>query len=347
MDFDSAYLNSNMDKPVLLEVPLGWSQSLVDYIDAVLLVKKGLYGLKQAGRLWYCTLLQALVKLGFTQVGGEDCLHIWECDGRWVLLLVFADDLLLMGSDNDALDNVKSSIKGEFKAKDLGIIDSFIGMKVEYTSKGITLSQPGYATSVVQRFAMQDAHASTLPLPANYDASPEDSVPCDVKLYQELLGCLLHLTNFTRPDLTFSVGLLCRHMANPRHKHLQAAKQVVKYVKGTMNAGITFDGSTDLVAYCDSDWAGDRTDRKSTSGGVILAAGGPVWYYCRKQTCTALSSVEAEYVSASETAKGVSWINKASAPYRTLFGCSLTTALRSTWTTKVLFVWWTESHLSH
>lgn len=115
----------------------------------------------------------------------------------------------------------------------------------------------------------------------------------------------------TRPDLMFVVCLLSRYMANPTDLHMQAAKRVLRYLKGTVDMGVFYKrgGVEGLLAYTDSDYAGDVDDRKSTSGYVFLLGGGAVSWSSRKQPVT-LSTTEAEFVAAGSCACQCVWMRR-------------------------------------
>ena len=86
------------------------------------------------------------------------------------------------------------------------------------------------------------------------------------------VGSLLHLYNRTRPDIAYAVGLVSRFSSDPCKEHWMAVKRIFRYLKSTTNYGLLYkaEGSTDCVGFSDADWAGDLSDRKSTSGFVFL-----------------------------------------------------------------------------
>jgi hypothetical protein len=88
----------------------------------------------------------------------------------------------------------------------------------------------------------------------------------DATLYRQIIGSLMYLMN-TRPDIYFAVNTLSQFLVKPRRVHLVAPKHVMRYLKGTMDYGISYDGDHDftLSGYTDADWVGSITDRKSTS----------------------------------------------------------------------------------
>lgn len=106
----------------------------------------------------------------------------------------------------------------------------------------------------------------------------------------------------TRSDIAFGVNVLSRFKKNPGIQHWKVAKQIVRYLKGTLEQGIIYNGSKEdeatLVGYSDADWAGDQNDRKSMSGYIMIMCGGPVTWTSRKQEVNALSTLESEYIAA-------------------------------------------------
>ncbi|KAL8161205.1 hypothetical protein V2J09_012694 [Rumex salicifolius] len=96
----------------------------------------------------------------------------------------------------------------------------------------------------------------------------DEEPPVDATIYRSIIGSLRYLVN-TRPDLAYSVGVVSRYMEAPTTAHMMAVKQILRYVRGTLGMGCVYrkeQGNEDLVGYSDSDMAGDKDDRKSTSG---------------------------------------------------------------------------------
>jgi len=113
----------------------------------------------------------------------------------------------------------------------------------------------------------------------------------------------------TRPDLAYTMSRLSKFFDSPTEEHAAAAKRVLRYLKGTVNKGITYMGSKRTFAgYSDSDFAGDVDDRKSTGGYVFLLHGGAISWKAKKQALPALSMVEAEYIAGAEACKEAIWL---------------------------------------
>ncbi|GAA0166349.1 hypothetical protein LIER_40172 [Lithospermum erythrorhizon] len=122
----------------------------------------------------------------------------------------------------------------------------------------------------------------------------------DETQYKQIVGSLMYLTS-TRPDIMFATGFISRYMSKPTDLHLQLAKRILRYLKGTQEHGIFYQrgpGNGEFIAYTDSDYAGDHEDRKSTSGYVFMMSSGAIAWSSRKQPIVTLSTTEAEFVAA-------------------------------------------------
>ena len=92
-------------------------------------------------------------------------------------------------------------------------------------------------------------------------------------------------------------------MCSLTQNHLQAAKRILRYIRGTLHFGIAFTpGLPSLSAYCDADWAGDPVDRRSISGLVVFFGNCPITWSTKKQSTVSRSSTEAEYRALASTA---------------------------------------------
>jgi hypothetical protein len=117
---------------------------------------------------------------------------------------------------------------------------------------------------------------------------------------------------YTRPDIAFTTRRLSQHLKGPVQRHYSGLKELLRYIGSTINQRIRYGPSTnrDLVVYTDTDWAGDKTDQKSTSGFVVMLYRGPVCWASRKQTSVATLSTESEYIALSTGAKQAVWIGQ-------------------------------------
>ena len=156
---------------------------------------------------------------------------------------------------------------------DLGKMKYFLGVEVVQNSDGIFICQRKYAKKVLERFGMEMSNPVKNPIVPGCKLSKHEgsAVNVDATEYKKLVGSLLYLTT-TRPDLMYVVGLISRYMEKPTELHLQAGKRILRLLKGTMELGIGYrkGGDGSLIAFADSDYAGDIDDRKSTSGYVFM-----------------------------------------------------------------------------
>ena len=125
------------------------------------------------------------------------------------------------------------------------------------------------------------------------------------------IGCLRYLLH-TRPDLSFSVGVLSRYMQNPRDSHGVGMKQVLRYLQGSLAYGLVFESSKmkipKLVGYSDSSYNVDPDDGKSTTGHIFYIDNSPISWCSQKQEVVALSSCEAEFMAGTEAARQAIWL---------------------------------------
>ena len=131
--------------------------------------------------------------------------------------------------------------------------------------------------------------------------------------FRSITGGLMYLCNTTRPELTCAVSNLARYMAAPKTEHLIAAKRVLRYLKGTINLKLTFNagvGLQQLHGFADADYAGCKITRKSNTGFVFYVLGAAVAWKRRLQPTVALSSMEAEYMAASDASKEAIWLRR-------------------------------------
>jgi len=299
-DFITAYLNGKMRTKVYITAPEG-----VACPDGwVWLLLKALYGLKQSGREWNIELVDLLTSLGFRQSKTDASLFV-RTDPSFVAIIVYVDDLIIAAVKGTNMKKLTDQLGQRFKGKDLGDAHHILGIKIDRDrfKKTLSMSQARYARAVLDRFGMSTCKPAKTPMETGLSLLPrqEGEDAADTHLYRSIVGSLMYLAQGTRPDLAFVVSLLGRYAADPSAQHMAAAKRALRYLKGTVGARLTFNGSRGLapIGFVDADWAGDKSDRKSTSGYAFLMAGGAVTWGSKKQTAVATSTTEAEYVAAS------------------------------------------------
>jgi len=308
MDVDGAFLQADLDIDIYIRQPEGFVDP--DRPNAVYKLLKSLYGIRQAGRYWYDDIDGFLISIGFRRVSIEPCVYVLEKDNKLVIVALYVDDKILLGH-KELLSWVRKRLKERFPIKDLGPPKSILGIEVirNLYNRTLSLKQGGAIKQILAEHNMSDCQPCATPMEPGLDLPRLDTIaPAASKLpYRRLVGCLLYIALGTRPDIAFAVNYLSRFITCYDERHWKAAQRVLRYLKGTLDYGITYSAHTDdpliLRGAGDADWGGDTHDRKSVTGFFFFLTGGPISWRVRKQSTVALSSTEAEYLSATDTSK--------------------------------------------
>ena len=188
----------------------------------------------------------------------------------------------------------------------------FNGIQVEPDSDGgVFLHQQRFARELLDEFGFSDATPRRVPLDDHCAPLPRavDEPECSVGItrYQQAVGSLLYLLP-TRPDLQYAVSLCARFMSRPAEHHWTMVCSILRYVSSTVELGLHYRRSSSISppvfsAYSDADWAGSRSDRKSTSGYVVYWGTCLISASSAKQNSVALSTCESEFISATRCAQ--------------------------------------------
>ncbi|XP_057976045.1 uncharacterized mitochondrial protein AtMg00810-like [Malania oleifera] len=251
-----------------------------------------------------------LFSVGFSQSKVDYSLFTKKEGGSFVALLLYVDDILLASSDLAVLENVKKSIVAEFKLKDLGSTKFFLGMKIAWSKKVISLSQRKYCLELISDAGLLAAKPVSFPMDPHTKLSKDaGELVDDVSAYRRLIRRLLYLTH-TRPDITFDVHHLSQFLDIPRMPHLQAAMRILRYLKSAPGQGLFFPSSSKvhLKAFSDSDWANCLDTCRSISGFCIFIGDSLLSWKSKKQHTISRSSVKAEYRSMAVTVCEIIWL---------------------------------------
>lgn len=311
LNVKSAYLHGELNEDVFVEQPRGYEQKGGEH--KVYKLHKALYGLKQAPRAWFSRIEAHFTHEGFQKCISEHTLFVKQNSGGKILIVsVYVDDLIYTGDDEQMMLEFKESMMKVFDMTDLGKMRFFLGIEVLQMDDGIYVCQRKYAQEILKRFGMEECNAVKNPIVPGFKIDKnEGGVKVDETYYKQIVGSLMYITT-TRPDLMFIVSFIGRFMARPTEVHLLAAKRALRYLKGTIDYGICYskNGNQELIAFTDSDYAGDLEDRKSTPGYVFMLSGGAVSWSSKKQPIVTLSTTEAEFVVAATCACQAVWMRR-------------------------------------
>ncbi|GKV30529.1 hypothetical protein SLEP1_g39332 [Rubroshorea leprosula] len=181
--------------------------------------------------------------------------------------------------------------------------EGIILVMIEHSSHEMKVTQQKYALDLLKRFGLDNCKPAPTPVALGSKLSQKESTLVKhPERYRSLVGTLQYLT-FTQPDITYVVNQVCQFMHDPQEAHLQVAKRILGYIKGTLHNGLFFSAhktKVDLVAFSDADWGGDPDSRKSIFGFCVFFTGSPISLSSKKQRKVSRSSTKAEYKAVSD-----------------------------------------------
>ncbi|KAL0350117.1 UNVERIFIED_CONTAM: Retrovirus-related Pol polyprotein from transposon TNT 1-94 [Sesamum radiatum] len=193
--------------------------------------------------------------------------------------------------------------------KDLGEADVILGVKIRKTENGFLLCQSHYIEKILKRFNCHEE----IPIRTPYDPSiclkknNGDSV--SQAEYAKIIGSVMFLMNYTRPDIAYAVSRLSRYTHNPNKEHWDALRHLLKYLKGTINLYLYFNKYPGVLeGFCDANSVTDNDEVSSTSGYVFTLGGGAISWKYAKQTCIARSIMESEFIALKLAGQEAEWL---------------------------------------
>ncbi|CAA7040557.1 unnamed protein product [Microthlaspi erraticum] len=251
-----------------------------------------------------------LIQTGFTNSLSDTSLFIYCRDSVLLCVLVYVDNIIVLGNRPELVISVEKSLGTRFFIKDLCDIQYFLGIEVTRTSHGLHLMQRKYIVDLLTKTHMLDAKPITTPMATSPKLTLHSGKPLDsAKEYRMVVGSLQYLA-FTRPDITFSVNKLSLYMHSPMEDHWQAAKRVFWYLAGMLTHGIFLNSSSTLTihGFYDADWVGDVDDYNSTNAFIVYLGKNPISWSSKKLKGVARSSTEVDYRDVANTAAEIRWI---------------------------------------
>ncbi|KAJ4796184.1 Retroelement pol polyprotein-like [Rhynchospora pubera] len=307
MDVHNAFLHGDLNEEVYMRLPPGFNSSQP---GKVCRLRKSLYGLRQAPRMWFSKLSAALQSYGFVQSKADYSLFSYTKGDVFLAILVYVDDLVIAGNNSEALKRFKQYLSSTFHMKDLGALKYFLGIEITRGSEGLFLCQRKYTLDILAESGLLGAKPAAFPIEQNHQLLTATGPLLDEpERYRRIVGRLIYLT-ITRPELCYSVHVLAQFMKAPLQAHYDAAIRVLRYLKGNPGQGVVLRADSDLrlYAYCDSDWASCPLTRRSLTGYFVMLGRSPISWKTKKQHTVSRSSAEAEYRSMATTACELTWL---------------------------------------
>ena len=316
-------------------------------------LKKTLYGLKRSPRHWYEKCRSILLSIGFKQCPNAPCLFVGNLiEGEPPLYIgIYVDDFAYFSESDEVEQKFEEEFGKRIKTKFNGVIDYFLGIKFTYKNYqdgtlSCHLSQEAFTDTLVNHCKLDSPHVTTphspyrsgLPVDKLYDEEYDSKTQKGLTAkMQHLIGCLTWLSTSTRPDISTITNILAKYLSKPTKAHIDAAKRVVRYLKGTRTYGIGFKSSktttlqtfvkfpipnNKITALTDANWGPQDQSKlrnketipelelfKSRSiSGFLIWYGGPVHWVSKRQAITARSSAEAEIYATDECVKFLQYL---------------------------------------
>jgi hypothetical protein len=233
---------------------------------------------------------------------------------------MWVDDLLLFADTPSLMDGLKRQLKNIFDVTDLGEPSKIVGIEItrDRPNRSIRISQSKYIETILIKHGLQSSNSVGMPLdPAIIVLEKEDTDQDGNRSngYASLIGSLMYLAVAMRPDLAYTIQRLSSFTANPGLKHWIAVKRVLRYLAGTRNLGIKYQGDKvpdktqiRFIGWTDADFANDPRDRISISGYVFKLGNGAITWSSKKQNAVSLSSTEAEYTAMAHATREAVWL---------------------------------------
>lgn len=305
-DVKSAFLYGELQEEIYMKQPDGHD----DGTGRVCKLLKSIYGLKQAPRCWNEKFREFLQSCDLKQMDSDPCLFVNE--DKSLFLVLYVDDGLVAAKDSRLLDLFFKKLSANFAVRSEPA-NYFLGLQIEYLDDGsIFIHQENYCKKVLDSFNMSATDPVSIPIDKSM-LSVEDSEKLDEQTpYRKAVGSLIYLATVSRPDISYVISVLSQFLDKPTKVHWCLVKKVLKYLKGTSGLGILYNANAEskLECFSDSDFAGDPSSRKSTSGMLFKFCGGAITWASKRQKCIALSTTEAEFVAASQASKEAVWLHR-------------------------------------
>ncbi|SGZ30843.1 BQ5605_C046g12242 [Microbotryum silenes-dioicae] len=307
-DIDKAYLHGELDHDIWMTTLRGFDFPS----DKVLRLRRSIYGLKQAGRIWNRHIDTSLKNLGYKATGTDHCIYSRIDDRqRPHYIALYVDDLLIVSPHLDEIERVICGLEQRYGVKRLGPAEYILGIQIRRLDDGsIALSQERYIMDVLARFHFDTTtRGTTVPMTPGLSltAIPGQGTERIRSWYLQAIGSLLYISLGTRPDIAFAVSYLSRFANNPGRRHWIAVKHVLRYLRATYRDELLYARGpakvTGVVGYSDANWGACVDTSISTMGYVFYLAGAAVSWSSKRQTRVADSTTDAEYLALSHAGK--------------------------------------------
>ena len=309
IDIATAFLYGYLEEIVYFRFPDG----------RMALLLKAVYGLKQGSRQFNSRFNKSLERYDLERISGDACCYFkLDSTGKPLTVQVHVDDCVVMGPNKLEIKAFKKFLSEEYTVKDLGPINLCIGWEIKRnrTERKLSICQTQYIQDTVAKFSSYgDLSPVSTPAQTNLIYStnmcPKIGEQKLSEPYLALLGSLLYIALGTRPDIAYAVSVMSRYSSNPGILHWKGALRILAYLNGTSDYGLLYGtGNNKIYGLVDASWARCPDTRKSRYGALVMLNNAAVDWRSKLQLIIALSSMESEYIGASELVRLITWLRQ-------------------------------------
>lgn len=317
-DVKTAFLYGELQEELYMSQPEGYITEGKE--EQVCALKKCLYGLKQASRVWSEKFCSFLLKFGLTRSKTDQCLFFCRQGEELTIILIYVDDGIIASNNTEKKHQILSYLASNFEIRILEA-NRFVGMNITRDRNELKLfvDQTDTINKALTQFNLGGCNIKTVPADPNSRLSAQMAPQNEEEVeemkhvrYRQAVGILLYISIMTRPDIAFATNQVAQYCQNPGKSHWRAVVQIFAYLLKTSNFCICYDGKrkSKLIGFTDSDFAGDLNRRRSTTGYVFFLNNGPICWSSQLQKCTAQSTTEAELVAACGSSMEAIWLRR-------------------------------------
>jgi hypothetical protein len=316
MDVKTTFLHEDLEEEIYMKKPEGYV--VKGKKELVRKLKKSLYGLKQLPRMWYQKFDTYMLGLGFKRSKEDHCVYFKLIGDHLIYLLLYVDDMLLIGNNKEIIQDVKIQLSSKFDMKDLSASNFILSKEIKRDQKRrkLSLNQRKIVETILQRFNTQECKPVKVPIPVGVNLSAdqcpkthEEEEDMSRISYESSVDSLMYAMVYTRLDIAHAVGVLSRYMSKPGKENWTTIKRVFRYLCGIASYGLCYEGRpgldkvVDIHGFVNVDWDGYLDHRISTSGYVFNLFGGAISWLSKIQAVVALSTIEVEYMASTHARK--------------------------------------------
>ena len=314
IDVELAFLESDVDKLLYLTLPKDVYRNKLTGKPIVVRLLRSLYGLKQAGELWYQFLKTIILQYNFTRLKHDQCVYVKRDleTGDVTIVICYVDDILIIGNNSGTIAETITHLKDNVTNITGGEVRRYVGVDIkrDLERHTISLSQKPYISKFVEQTIPADASSKPTPMPETIDYSKLGDG--SVKPIQDVVGKLRYLADRTRPDISTAVGMLGSAAANPTKAHLKGIEHLAGYLKGTQDLALVLGGDdteVKLFGYTDASHLPDDTSKPRLGYCFFLnLTSGTIFARSVKDSTISHSSCESEIKAIDNAIRMAIWL---------------------------------------